>query len=221
MKMNDYYTHIPQKSYKAYVNDRQNLDQVLCALIVDPDDAADAAKEYGLELPHSLEDFQSYSLKFVEMMKQTLAQWVMTNANAQDAMPELTRWNIRVGTACACAVARSVQKYLGGGWYDRSESQMRAAEAWVDGSMDKEKMRSIVRENAPPSSLAQFSRLSWLAATSSNRAATVPVLGSYAAATSVRYAADAIYEANDASSRDDALVRLREVVANACLSFQG
>ena len=222
MQMNSYYTNISQKSYDAYVKDRRDLDQVLCALIVDPDEAADAAKEYGLELPHSLDAFQSYSLKLVEMMKQTLAQWAMTMDRADQALGTLAAWSRRFGAWGSCAVARSVLSYVP----SKEKRPLRAielTESWVIGAPDAASVRKASLDSYDAaSSYGVYGRVNYACLTAC-QAADVSYSDDAAlsANRTARYAVSAILAAGDGKSRLEELSRHREVVANACLTFPG
>ena len=77
MSLQQRFPHIPSKSWKAYVRyEPPPLADVMCALIVDPDEAEDAVREFGRKLPHQLKDFRDRGNMFYEVALQTIASWI-------------------------------------------------------------------------------------------------------------------------------------------------
>lgn len=104
--MHPIYTMIPQRSFDAYVSRSKQLKEILCALIVDPDEAHDAALEYGVQnTPHQYEDFKSLGMKSVEKMLSTISLWAR-NRDSREAMADIVDWNMTLGLWCGCSVAR-------------------------------------------------------------------------------------------------------------------
>lgn len=101
------YTLIHPKSFKAYVR-RGTLREVLCALIVQPEEAEDIAEEYGFSAtPHAMKDFElAGGSKAVSAALQTIAEWTMRQSGADVAIVQITQWNRRLGVWCACQTSK-------------------------------------------------------------------------------------------------------------------
>mgnify|MGYP000128355331 CR=1 FL=1 len=108
-EMHPYYTLIPLRSYNAFMADPaarerlrhgtfeiEPLDALLCALIVDPDEAEDAAEEWDITFPHAFADFVDEGPKMREILLQTLQQYLMFHSVAiRPAWKEAALWDIQ------------------------------------------------------------------------------------------------------------------------------
>jgi hypothetical protein len=275
-KTHSQYTEIPLRSFEAMTFEG-NLSEVLLALIVDPLEAVDVARTildiYPTEIELSLNgnvvdasialsDFVNLPSKHAfEQLKITLAQWVMTTKQADDALKTLTEWDGRFGVWCACAVAREAIRSIPKDEL-RPLRAIKAAEAWVSGKSSVRRARNAAAaaeaaaeeaaayadEAADDASNAIYNiRAAYdvRAASDAAYAASYVARAAYTAAAHATDAAihtagvacgaarvaaqcDAAYVAAAfadvslwTSARDAELVRLREVVANACLTFPG
>lgn len=78
---------IDEKSWDAYVDDPNNLDEVLCALIVEPEAAIDAASELWTDLPHRMRDFREQGELLnqgpmaMDRLLHVLATWIRTTSS--------------------------------------------------------------------------------------------------------------------------------------------
>lgn len=249
MEMHPYYTEIPLQSFDA-MSFEGHLSEVLLALIVDPHEAKDVARTIQeihetwiyfvsdgkvVDAPIALADFQNLPSKHAfEQLKITLAQWVMTTKQADVALQTLSEWDQRFAVWCSCAVARTVLDLIPRGEL-RPLRVIETAEAWVRG---KATISDVVVARASADAAYE-------AASAAYDAARVVNANSYRSARGrvsedvTRQAAEAAYAACSATYADgrsvDAaaravartysttgeLIRLREVVANACLTFPG
>jgi hypothetical protein len=233
MQMHPYFTEIPLRSFEAMAFEG-HLSEVLLALIVDPHEAEDVSRmirdiySTRIELdfdgkitsaPITLSDFQDLPSKHAfEQLKITLAQWVMTTERADSAVGALASWDRRFGVWCACAAARDALRFVPED-EERPLRAIEAAEAWVRGMATRAQV-SAAREAARAAARAAY------AAFAAARAADAAYYAAdRASAAAAADAARAAYAAAADAAADAArvaeLVRLREVVANACLTFPG
>lgn len=223
--MHPIYTMIPQRSFDAYVK-RGDIVEVMCALIVDPNQAYAMAREYGVrDTPHSLSDFEKAGgSDAVETALLAASIWTMQQGSADTAISDIVYWDRRVAVWCACQVARTVLRFIPAG-EDKSLRAIITAEAWVDGRADISQVRASameLRKTYRPSAT------SYSNANASAHYAAESAISDSAAFNAVRMAAQAIvYSHPDyrtpgfdsgVAVREE-LVRLREVIADACLTF--
>jgi len=250
MKMHSYYTEIPLRSFDAIVK-KGYLSEVLMALLVDPLEAEDVADsiyrktETAIKLevsdrvfsaPIGLTDFQNLPSKDAfEKLRITLSQWVMRTDGANDALRELTMWDLRFGAWCACAVAREALRCVPKG-EQRPLRAIETAEAWVAGRAGPDDVRRAAAAAAAADAAAAAAAAAYAAAAAAAAAYAAAYAAADAAFATSLAANDAVYAASaSASAANDAvyaslkwsrireaeLIRLREVVANACLTFPG
>lgn len=110
MRMHPHYTLIPMASFEAYCSRDANgylrmiprhasdwtaeLDRLMCALIVDPDQAADAAEE-GESIPHNFEAFSALGQKGKTSAFITIYQWMMdpSSLSVSNKIARIARWD--------------------------------------------------------------------------------------------------------------------------------
>lgn len=221
--MHPVYTHVPQRSFDAYASSNPvTLDEVLCALIVDPLEAEDAAKDRGVQgTPHSLCDFADQGMVPLRIALETIAQWVSSHAYSPQAITDIARYDERLGVWCGCQVARNPLQYESVYISPRTHALIEVTEAWVRG-------------NANLNDILQKRRLVWM--DKSNDLARValfvscyPELSRYGGGLSESVIVAATAWANLTQfvsgteeweqARLDHLRFLRGVIARACLSY--
>lgn len=112
--MHPVYTEVPQRSYDAYVTgNRPKLTEVMCAFVVDPDEAIDSAKEYGVRrTPHSLDVVRSMGAGAVDAALITISQWVSKQSGAGFAIEQIGNYDRHLGMWCVCILGPDVVKLL-------------------------------------------------------------------------------------------------------------
>jgi hypothetical protein len=243
--MHSYYTEIPLRSFDAIVKNGY-LSEVLMALLVDPleaEDVADSVKSrtmtaiylevngHTVSAPIGLADFQNLPSKDAfEKLKITLSQWVMTTKRASGALRELTMWDRRFGVWCACQVAREALRFI-----PRSEPRplraIKTAEAWVRGTATEDQADTAAQGAEAYAEIAENEYGDYLVfeASSAASSASYTVVGYDFAGDAAAGSASAFAYSAQASDpdvdwdevREAELIRLREVVAAACLTFPG
>lgn len=243
MKMAPYYTEVPRRSFEAIVKNGW-LSEILLALITDPLEAEDLAERLerikkGEQLwvlpvakgqrrysaPISVDDFRELNIEAKTSWRVTMSEWVMQLDNARKAILSLTRYSQHLGVWCACQLAREAL-YSIPFFSDMPHKFITITESWVVGAATSAQVRDIV-ENSPPVPWGSFnSEASQSAYTASYYVARAASHGPSAvlqAENSSIRSANAIVERSgpaDVFNRSNAeLVRLREVVANACMTF--
>lgn len=244
MKMHSYYTEIPQRSFEAIVKN-DYLSEVLVALLVDPLEAEDIAESIkdridaaitldlngrAFSAPIGLADFQNLPSKDAfEKLKITLSQWVMTTERANGTLRVLSTWDQRFGAWCSCAVARVGIRFVPKG-DRRALLAIETTEVAVRGkSTDIYVTDAAMAAYDASSSARTLAAAAAYASASYAAASFVASVGTSVADNAASLAANAAVRVADAvasvSGRDDLrvaeLIRLREVVANACLTFPG
>jgi|JI10StandDraft_1071094.scaffolds.fasta_scaffold00157_127 hypothetical protein len=227
-RMHEIYTHIDDRSYKAFV-ESGSLDEVLCAFVVDPDEAEDVAKRYGVSgTPHSLLFLWTQSAGFFDAALQTIAQWVMAQPDAEAALDGVASWNMLLGIWCACAVSKEAL-LLCPDRQNRAKSLIGLTEEWVAsrGSMPHEKIRAMVREVSRfQATLRSYAEQTSLSAAMESAALIWRSPDPSGVSSVSRYVAAALCD--DGGDEDDEeflsckaseMLRLRSVVAEACLRF--
>ena len=228
MEMHPYYTEIPQRSFDAIVKNGY-FSEVLMALLVDPLKAKDEAwsiyriSDLRVELdrnghiviaPINISDFARLGTLSMSKLKTTISQWVMERGgDAYKSLRLLTEWDHCLGVWCACFVAENALRYLP----DSDERLWLAVEttkAWVRGMAAADDVRSSALEAYSVHFAADRPSAAYYAA-HAVYAAAVAVYTVYPPDSAGNTAFDA------AAYNDDELIRLREVVANACLTFPG
>lgn len=96
------FTKVPTSSLAAYGSDY--LESVLCALIVDPEDAFRAAERFGGRTPHSFNDFARAG--GVEELLITLAQWA-ESMTIERSLDEISAWDPRIAAWVAATCLRT------------------------------------------------------------------------------------------------------------------
>jgi hypothetical protein len=200
------------------------LEQVLCAAIVDPANAEDASEEYGVEgTPHSLRDFWEWrGATGIDLALQIAAQWTMQQKKADAAIRQIITWDRRVGVWCACQVAREALRFVPEGEV-RPRIAVETAERWVVGDATIEEVRAA--RDAARAAIAAAAYVTAYAATAATSAADAANAAAYladAAADAAAYSAATagLRRGQDwVRAKDAELVRLREVIANSCLTF--
>jgi hypothetical protein len=242
--MSTVYSLIPERSLAAYSN-VGSLVEVLCALITDPDEADDAAREYGVAgTPHNLSDFALTSgANGVSAALQTVAEWTMQQQGPEIAIRQIIAWDHRVGAWCACQVSREALRYVPPD-ENRPRAAIETAERWVVGDVAVEEVRdasyaaadaaadysyAAARDGTPPAlayaarSAADASHAAYVvvfAAAVDAAAATADAAAeAYAIADAGAYIEDRQYRRSRRLARIKELARLREVIANACMKF--
>jgi hypothetical protein len=246
MPRHNVFTEIDSKSYAAIVKNGY-LSEVLLALLVDPLEAADMADSIQriqatrielafdgkiIDAPITLKDFHSLPSKDAfEKLKITLSQWVKTTDVASEALRVLSIWDRRFCVWSACAVARESLRYVPAE-EQRPLRAIEAAEAWVIGRATIETVRDAyaAADDAAEDAVVDYNNAAIYAAAdyaAAADAATSAAAAANAAAyvdtfdtETVAYAAANAY-ASWGANRYAELIRLREVVANACLTFPG
>ena len=100
------YTKIDQRSYDAYVK-TGSLRELICAFVVDPDEAFDAYELSGVAgTPHSYEFVMSQGASFVSAAMETISAWALLSPGANEAMREIAEWSRMLSVWCACKVVR-------------------------------------------------------------------------------------------------------------------
>lgn len=100
---------IPKKSWDAYVGGYENLEEVLCALIVDPEAAADAAEDLWTDLPHRMRDFRDQGELLnqgpmaMDRLLEGIAAWIRTTSSTM-WMQQIGSYNRLLGVWCASYV---------------------------------------------------------------------------------------------------------------------
>jgi hypothetical protein len=234
-QMHPIYTAVPMRSVRAYAKrEPVTLEAVLCAAIVDPANAEDAFEEYGISgTPHSLRDFWEWrGATGIDLALQIAAQWTMQQKRAGAAIRKIITWDRLVGVWCACQIAREALRFA-----PEDEARPRIAiettERWVVGDATIEEVRAAADAAFAAAADAADAAAFAADAAAAADAADAAAFAAYAAAT----AADAAYAAYAAATaaanaavgrsrgqvwdraRNAELLRLREVVAEACLTF--
>jgi hypothetical protein len=253
--MRNQYTLIPNQSFDAYVR-RGTLREVLCALIVQPEEAEDMAEEHGVEeTPHSMGAFElAGGSKAVSAALQTTAEWTMRQHVADDAILQIAKWNSRLGVWCACQVAREALRYVIPG-EERPRIAIETAERWVWVGATTEELRVAYTaardanydaadlgdaQADDPSAYATYRASSYAAESASFAVGCASAVDDaddfvreavytvHAVASASSSAAEAVYAARTGTSISDPSwirqngeerARLREVIANACMTF--
>lgn len=247
MEMHPHYTEIPKHSLEAFLV-RGNLSEVLLALSTDPakvhatSRSVHDVRETQVDLlidkrvvkaPIGIDDFSSAGTLAFKRMKTTLSQWVMKSDLEFYALRDLALWDQRFGVWCSCKTARSVMHLI-----DRDELRpigvIESAESWLLGNATEREVlskASAVRLSSYSHQAAAWAVESALAAArtvdsprASSRALWCALSASQAVGWATRdaeFAADAAAAAGKPAAAVADHVRIREVIANACLSFPG
>jgi hypothetical protein len=222
--MHPIYTAVPLRSVRAYAKrEPVTLEAVLCAAIVDPENAEDAFEEYGASgTPHSLRDFLDWRGDLgVDIALQVAAQWTIQQKEARTVIEQIIAWDHRVGVWCACQVAREALRFVPED-EERPRIAIEATERWVIGDATIDEVRSATAA-AETAYVAAYTDYVNAADDASADAASAYAAAAFAAAAAAYTAADADagrnYEQIWERARNEELVRLREIVANACMTF--
>lgn len=235
--MHPVFTLVPLRSYSAYVkSDPPALDELMCALMVDPLEAEDAAAESGMEMPHALANFASLGRRPYTAALQTIAQWVEEQEEARPALRGLMKYNNKLGTWCACQLARASLLYVSAD-EPRPRAIIELTESWLYGKSTLEDVRRYANRSmsGPSVTVADMAAVDAAANaaysayndTSDPRKSSNAAEAADSVAVAVAISSEEeppsgrkVYRFNsDSPSRKAELVRLREVVAAACLTF--
>ena len=248
MSMDHIFTEIDARSYASIVKNGY-LSEVLLALLVDPLEAADMADSIQriqatrielafdgkiIDAPITLKDFHSLPSKDAfKKLKITLSQWAMTTDRADIAVEKLTIWYRCFGAWCTCAIARETLRYVPAG-ERRPLRAIEVAEALVIGKTTiGMALEAADAAYAAADAAADDTDDDAYAAKRAARAAAYAARAAADASSARAYAAYAANAAADAAAaaassaekhraiQDAELIRLREVVSNACLTFPG
>lgn len=221
------YKLIPQRSFDAYVR-RGTLDEVMCALLVDPDEAYDAAQEYGTRnTPHSLSAFSDLrGMNGVEMALQTVSEWTTQQEDAERTVWQIVDWDRRVGIWCVCQLARTALKYIPQE-ENRPRLAIEAAEHWVAGRVDVAEVQSSANAVSTYVADLSLSRVTLFpiidtdAVVSATYAAfdAATAAADYASARSPTYAASSLVYTARSHGYATSIDYLRSVIHDACLTF--
>lgn len=240
MEMHPYYTEIPLRSFQAIVRNGL-LSEILLALITDPLEAVDLAErlerpEKGKQIwvlpadksqrrypaPTSVEDFRELNIEAKASWRVTMAQLVMRFDQSMPALLFLTRYDQKLGVWATCQVAREAINAVPKAG-KLVLPVVRITEAWVRGKATGIEVTSSaakLRRSAPSFGDDEQLGFAFYAAWYAARSVEVPSNVEIAA---VRSANAIAYHRNLRSKlierRDAELVRLREVIANACMTF--
>lgn len=189
--------------------------------------------------PTSVGDFHKLNIEAKTSWRVTMAQWVMHFKEARSAMKSLTSYDRRIGVWCACQAARKALPFLRNG-EPRPLQAIETTESWLRGKATVDQVQKSAdaaysAANDASAFAATYSGADYAAAVSAFYAAQASATSAsaavyFAAATDTAHAADdainavaAAYAADGSpvwqKKRDEELVRLREVVANACMTF--
>lgn len=227
-RTHEIYTHIDERSYTAFV-ESGSLDEVLCAFVVDPDEAEDVAKRYGVSgTPHSLSFLWTQSASFFDAALQTIAQWVMAQPDAEVALEGVASWERLLGIWCACAVAKEAL-LLCPDRQNRAKSLISMTDEWVAsrGTMPHKEIRAMVREVSRfQATLRSYAEQTSLSAAMESaaliwRSPDPSTVASVSRSVAAALCDDGGDEDDEEflSCRSSEMIRLRSVVAEACLRF--
>lgn len=225
--MHPIYTAVPARSVTAYAKRKPiALAHILCAAIVDSENAEDASDQYGVYgTPHSLRDFLEWrGAVGVDLALQISSQWTMQQDEARPAILEIVAWDHRAGVWCACQAAREALRFV-----PEDEARPRLAietvERWVVGEATIGEVRAATASASAAAATAD-------AADAANAAEAVAYVSNavvHAAhydlvSTAIFDVAEAYAERREnrgarGLSRYRELIRLREVISNACMTF--
>lgn len=229
---------IPQRSYDAIVRNGW-LSEVLLALIVDPLEAEDFAlgvgryKEYERlynehpyaphrALPIHADDFVKQGSNATDAWRQVIMQWVGQQKDARPALSSLTLYNRWLGAWCVSHVAREVLDLVAGN-KDSLLKQINATEDWACGKLTTGQVRELAASVDP------YDTYDFVANVARSSMSAAMIIDDYNAAEAAKRlaerVADAYAEASGTSEErwttvcSEELVRLRGVVAEACMTF--
>ncbi len=235
MKMHKTFTRVPQRSYDAFVGRRRaTLDALLAAFSVEPLEAEDALREHEINgIPKSLEYFASLGrLSFVSALE-TISQWALAQKDGYKALEAIISYDRRLGVWCACQVAKQTLPLIPSD-EQRPAWAVEAAEQWVIvPSVSEARLRNAAWRALDfadeVDGRGYLDMSSFFAASAAGNAVNCifrkePLkhawLTVYQTAAAASFRAAYIDKTKDRSVLEKAeAVRLREVVANACLSY--
>lgn len=242
--MHPVFTLVPERSYKAFVKDKlPTLDELMCALVVDPDEAQDVAKERKLRIPHGLPVFADLGRVPYTAALQTIAQWMMQQPVEGAPLDLLAKYDRRLVAWIACQVARESLQFA----HDYEEELLvilQKTERWVTSHLPSSKTQKTASEaygiftlvsNSPSDAdMAETSFASYAvfaAASSPSMFSGINAEAVVFSAASAKASGETKIDPNDdltpsqlsawTSARDAELARLRGVAAEACMTFPG
>lgn len=243
--MHPVFTLVPERSYKAFVKGNlPTLDELMCALVVDPDEAQDVAKERKLRIPHALPVFADLGRAPYTAALQTIAQWIMQQPIDGAPLDLLARYDRRLLAWIACQVARESLRFA----HDYEEKLLvilQKTERWVTGNLPSSKTQKTASEaygiftlasnspsDADTAETAYASYAVYAAAASPSMFSGIDAEAVVFSAASAWASGETKVDLNNddlspsqlsawTSARDAELVRLRGVAAEACMTFPG
>lgn len=178
--------------------------------------------ENAADMPIGVDDFVRQGANATDAWRQVVAQWVRLQKDARPALRSLVVYNRWLGAWCSSHVAREVLDIVAGN-KDRLLKQINVAEDWSCGKLTTAQVREI------SASMGKYAVYDFAAdaAETSLRVITIYVADNAARAAEelADTVANAHAEASDTSEErwttvcSAELVRLREVVAEACMTF--
>ncbi len=223
--MHPTFTRVPQRSYDALVDDRDvTIDAVMAALAVDPLEAEDAFKLFGVDgIPRTLQHFADRGRGAYVQALETLSQWVRTQDSLRLALRKLTLYDMRIGMWAASQMVREVLPFVLPR-YEAPRLAIEAAERWVVGEISD----SDLYQTHLPCTRTGGTTASRIAGEAASSVVVVPHLRSpefmetaaLEAVQALFYAGGGTYESRRPNwMRSPEAWKLRDVVADACLSY--
>lgn len=189
--------------------------------------------------PISPADFQALPSKDgFEKMKITLSQWAAVAADARESLLPMATWDVRFGIWCACQVARSALVYVPSG-EERPLFAIEAAERWLQGKFYGTPIHSIRSQlrSAADGAFASSVETVYSASQSAYAACAAALEASFyqnrraaalcssAASQAASAFADSLRLVTGSDrwrrASESESIRLRKVIAEACLTFPG
>jgi len=106
------YTEIPLRSFNALVGDKETIENLLIALMVDEFAAEDVAEQIANQsMPRpdvSAASFFDLGANAWDAWKATVSQWASRQVDARRAIRGITIYNRKLGVWCGCWVVRRV-----------------------------------------------------------------------------------------------------------------
>lgn len=221
MKTDLLFTFVPERSLQAFSRGRiPTLRELLCALIVDPLEAEDAAEQLDpLEISCTLTDFADRGAAMYRASLETIAQWVIMKSRIGEmfsAMDAIGRYDARLGTWCSFCVCQEMLARDA-----ECAPMLEQLRRWILGEIDSEALRRIVDEIRVPSAAYElrFRLLSKVMSSAIGRFSHSLFLNSAS-----RLLAQRITDVTDGGrsgleAQQEALLVIGEDVSKACLSF--
>ena len=161
-----------------------------------------------------------------EAVAKALSDWALEQSDAREVLRTIARADRRIGVWLACASARTTLRYVPVG-EDRPRLAIETAERWTRGDATESECiaaadatyTAYVADAGADAAVAAYAAAYAAAAAYSSAADAAAYSADYAARAATRAAAPSAEKYR--AIRDAELILLREVVANACLTFPG